>query len=153
MFFIPRNNKKHVSSVRDSHFVDFCAANYGQVYCTVHYILIFNELCAANYCRAYTIYCFIVKRWEMQLFFVKLRVRIDMFSIRFRIWYSYIQKRGNATPHVQELVASSVWVVAIYTCLRYVSVRFWSGTTGFAFSTGQRSTSAVWAWKQGMKTS
>ena len=110
MFFIPRNNKKHVSSVRDSHFVDFCAANYGQVYCTVHYILIFNELCAANYCRAYTIYCFIVKRWEMQLFFVKLRVRIDMFSIRFRIWYSYIQKRGNATPHVQELVASSVWV-------------------------------------------
>ena len=49
----------------------------------------------------------------MQLFFVKLRVRIDMFSIRFRIWYSYIQKRGNATPHVQELVASSVWVVAI----------------------------------------
>ena len=46
----------------------------------------------------------------MQLFFVKLRVRIDMFSIRFRIWYSYIQKRGNATPHVQELVASSVWV-------------------------------------------
>ena len=33
-----------------------------------------------------------------------------MFSIRFRIWYSYIQKRGNATPHVQELVASSVWV-------------------------------------------
>ena len=30
-------------------------------------------------------------------------------NILCRIWYSYIKKRGNATPHVQELIVSSVW--------------------------------------------
>ena len=44
MFFIPRNNKKHVSSVRDSHFVDFCAANYSQVYTIYWFLMSYVQL-------------------------------------------------------------------------------------------------------------
>ena len=72
---------------------------------------------------------------------MKLRVRNDMFSIRLKIraiekifyvrFGTSIQKRGNATPHVPELVVSSVWVVAIYTSLLDISVRLLKWAHGF----------------------